>query len=76
MKPDTNADFYNDPEGLAVRLLEEARDYAKEQESFDQNDFGGFYDYLNGLISARLVVIGRLGYDRYIKDYLPDWTDC
>ena len=75
MKPNTDADFYNDPEGLAVRLLEEARDYELEQRGYDIND--SFYDYLAGLISARLVIIGRLGYNEYIKDYLPeDWTDC
>lgn len=74
MKPDTNADYYNDPEGLATLLLEEAREYAIEQATYDEND--GFYDYLAGLISARLTIVGRLGYSEYVKNYLPDWTDC
>lgn len=74
MIADKNADYYNDPEGLATLLLEEARSFSMEQEIYDIND--SFRDYLGGLIAARLVVIGRLGYDEYVKDYLPDWTDC
>jgi hypothetical protein len=74
MKPDTNADFYNDPAGLATLLLEEMREFANEQKNYDIND--SFYDYLAGLISARQTVVGRLGYYDYIQKYLPDWTDC
>jgi hypothetical protein len=74
MTPNTDADYYNDGEGLAKLLLEEMRDYAIEQKSYDIND--SFYDYLAGLISARQTVVGRLGYYDYIQEYLPDWTDC
>lgn len=74
MIADKNADYYNDPEGLATLLLQEAKEYELEQQTFDNND--SFYDYLSGLISARLTVVGRLGYAEYIKDYLPDWSDC
>jgi hypothetical protein len=74
MKPNTDADYYNDGHGLATLLLEEMREFSLEQKNYDEND--GFYDYLAGLISARMTVVGRLGYYEYIKDYLPDWTDC
>ena len=74
LNPDTTADYYNDPEGLVLELMEEIKAYAEEQKSYDEND--GFFDYLAGLISARMTVVGRLGYNKYINEFLPDWTDC
>ena len=74
MKPNVDADYYNDGEGLAKLLLEEMREFANEQKYYDEND--GFNDYLGGLISARMTIVGSLGYYDYIQEYLPDWTDC
>lgn len=74
MKPNVDADYYNDGEGLAKLLLEEMREFANERKYYDEND--NFGDYLAGLISARMTVVGRLGYYDYIQEYLPDWTDC
>lgn len=70
---DPNADYLNDPEGLAKKLLDEAIGFHREMKEYDPND--GFYDYLMGLVSARLVVIGRLGYDAYVPENLWE-SDC
>lgn len=73
MLPDTTADFYQDGEGLAKLLVEEIASFMEEQKEYDIND--GFHDYLAGLISAREVVVGRLGFYDLLKD-LPEWSDC
>jgi hypothetical protein len=63
---DPNADYLNDPKGLAILLIEEMVEFRQELESYDEND--SFRDYLEGSIAAREVVLSRLGVD--IEPYI------
>jgi hypothetical protein len=58
---DPNADYLNDPKGLALILIQEVHSFRQELDSgmYDIND--PFTDYMEGLISAREVVLGRMG---------------
>ena len=57
---------------LAKDLVEEMREMIDDQKELDIND--NFYDYLSGSISARGVIVGRLGYNELLSDL--EWTDC
>lgn len=72
IKLDTDADYYNDMQGLAKILLEEVKSYRMERETYDIND--SFYDYLGGLISARQTVLGRIGVPMELY-YIEDQDD-
>jgi hypothetical protein len=57
---DKDADYNGDNlVELCELLLAEIAEFRKEREPLDIND--GFGDYLEGLISARQTVLGRLG---------------
>lgn len=53
------ADFYMDPYGLAERLFQEIQEFQVEVLSYDKSDT--FYNYMQGLIAAREVILDRIG---------------
>ena len=60
---DPNADYLNDPKGLAILLIEEILEFSAELASgmYDEND--PYTDYLEGTMGAREVILGRMGVD-------------
>lgn len=59
---------------LAQSLVAEMRELMEERNKFESDDLDGYYDYLGGLIDARGVIVGRLGYASLVNE--TDWTDC
>ena len=57
---------------LAKELVAEMSEMIEELEPLDYND--GYRDYLSGSISARGVIVGRLGYNELLANL--EWTDC
>lgn len=72
-KVNEEADFYQDPDGLAKFLIEEVQDWIAEQKGYDENDHD--YHYIAGLISARMTILGRLGYGEILDETVGDWWD-
>lgn len=67
-----NADFYNDPAGLANLLLEELVDWGKERDWLIAN--GGSEDtitYFTALLNRTETILTRLGVDN-----IPVTGDC
>jgi hypothetical protein len=60
---DPNADYINDPKGLAILLIEEILEFRQELASgmYDEND--PYTDYLQGTTEARDIILGRMGVD-------------
>ena len=57
---------------LAKELVAEMSEMIEELEPLDYND--GYRDYLSGSISARGVIVGRLGFGYLTNDLA--WSDC
>ena len=57
---------------LAKDLVAEMEEMLDDQKELDIND--NFYDYLSGSISARGVIVGKLGFGYLTNDLA--WTDC
>ena len=57
---------------LAQELVAEMREMIEDQKELDIND--NYHDYLSGSISARGVIVGKLGFGYLTNDLA--WTDC
>jgi hypothetical protein len=59
---------------VVKNLVADINDMVELQKEYDEND--GFYDYLEGCIATRELVISKLGYQDYLTHNATERTYC
>lgn len=72
---DPNADYLNDPKGLAILVIQEIEEYRKEMASGMYSEGDSIHDYMAGVISGMQTVLSRMGVDSSLLYTAEDWGE-
>ena len=72
---DPNADYLNDPKGLAILMIQEMDEYREEMASGLYSETDSIHEYMAGFISGVQTVLGRMGVESRLLHTAEEWGE-